>query len=500
MNHELADDPHDRLVDVLLEEALRSASQRAVAMTPAASSGTTRRARWFAFTAALLGLSAVVTTMLLREEPRSVAPVQQPQDPAPSERAPWVDDKRIVITKDAELRALAPEFRRMRVRMLAPGADGVSRRPIPGAETVVEDADAVRAFVASLPPADDGLWGADGPLPWDTWIAFELADGRHVDAFHRTGTRTLDAFPLRIVDVGEAVVSRVDELVRAAARTLRLSRGIVEQVTELAELPTSVTSLRCPMLDRSDMPALVRLQNLTHLTLLGIAAPDAGMLGAKLPELPMRFAADLAALPKLQHLQLLAAFCDDRAAGELAQLPHLVSLRLDHSVKGVRGGLGMSGPGRITIEGMRTLATKLTALELHGLPQSDAVYELFLSQAQLQRFACFDYELPPALVARFARLPTLRELGLGPCTGEHLAALAGSRLERLELAIVTAAAADFAALPKSLRELDLRRSGLAAAELGEALAKLLPQVAIRWPGTADATELPELAPTKRAPR
>ena len=458
------------------------------------------RARWFALAAALLGLSAVVATMLLREAPHGVAPVQQPQDPAPSERAPWVDDKRIVITKDAELRALAPEFRRMRVRMLTSAPDGVSRRAIPGAETVVEDANAVRAFVASLPPADEGLWGADGPMPWDTWIAFELADGRHVDAFHRTGTRTLDLFPLRIVDVGEAVVSRVDELVRTAARTLRLSRGIVEQISELAELPTSVTSLRCPMLSRSDMPALGRLRNLTHLSLLGVAAPDAGMLGAALPEVPMGFAADLATLPKLQHLQLLAAFCDDRAAGELAQLPHLVSLRLDHSVKGLRGGLGLSGPGRITIDGMRALAAKLTALELHGLPQPDAVYEAFLSQAQLQRFACFDCELPPALVARFARLPTLRELGLGPCTGEHLAALAGSRLERLELANVTADAKDFAALPKSLRELDLRRSGLAAAELGEALAKLLPQVAIRWPGTPDATELPELTPPKHAPR
>ena len=33
MNHELANDPHDRLVDVLLEEALRPSSSRAAIMT-----------------------------------------------------------------------------------------------------------------------------------------------------------------------------------------------------------------------------------------------------------------------------------------------------------------------------------------------------------------------------------------------------------------------------------------------------------------------------------
>ena len=53
MNHELADDPRDRLVDVLLEEALRSASQRAaIAPGIAAPHGSSLRARWLAFDAA----------------------------------------------------------------------------------------------------------------------------------------------------------------------------------------------------------------------------------------------------------------------------------------------------------------------------------------------------------------------------------------------------------------------------------------------------------------
>lgn len=496
MNHELADDPHDRLVDVLLEEALRSASQHAVAMAPAAPSGTTQRARWFALAAALLGLSAVVATMLLREEPRSVAPVQQPQDPAnPPALPPWQRNA-IANATPVQFAELIPQLRWLRLHYTT-GAG-------PGSDVMValEDTTKVQALAALVPASMLTPPTATAPgQPEGLWLAWELADGRHVPAFVQ---RRIESTPPHAMTLQpampQALEGAVMRLHTQVARQLRLQHGIVEQISELAELPTSVTSLRCPMLSRSDMPALGRLQNLTHITLLGVAAPDAGMLGAALPEVPMGFAADLATLPKLQHLQLPAALCDDRAAGELAQLPHLVSLRLDHTVKGVRGGLGMSGPGRMTIDGMRTLAAKLTALELRGLPQSDAVYELFLSHAQLQRFGCFDCELPPQLVARFARLPTLRELGLGPCTGEHLAALAGSRLERLELANVTAAAADFAALPKSLRALDLRRSGLAAAELGEALAKQLPQVTIRWPGTPDATELPELAPQKLAPR
>lgn len=497
MNHELADDPRDRLVDVLLEEALRSASQRAaIAPGIAAPHGSSLRARWLAFAAALLGLSAVVATMLLREEPGSVAPLQQPQDPAnPPTPPPWQRDAIANVTP-AQFAELIPQLRWLRLHYTT-GAGS-------GSDVIValEDATKVQELAALLPASMLAPPAAAAPgQPEGLWLAWELADGRHVPAFVQ---RRIESTPPHAMTLQPAMPPALEDAVtrlhKQAAQQLRLQQGIVERVEELAKVPTTVTSLRCPMPSRSDMPALGRLRNLTHLTLLGVAAPDAGMLGAALPELPMRFAADLAALPKLQHLQLLAAFCDDRAAGELAQLPHLVSLRLDHTAKGVRGGLGMSGPGRITIEGMRTLATKLTALELHGLPQSDAVYELFLSQAQLQRFACFDCELPPALVARFARLPTLRELGLGPCTGEHLAALAGSRLEQLELANVTAAAADFAALPKSLRELDLRRSGLVAAEFGEALGKQLPQVAIRWPGTADATELPELAPTKLTPR
>ena len=497
MNHELADDPHDRLVDVLLEEALRASSQRTAIVTmPTQPPLAGTRARWFALAAALLGLSAVVATMLLREPQRALAPVQQPQDPAnPTTSPPWQRNAIANVTP-ARFAELIPQMRWLRLHYTTgtgPGSDVM---------VALEDTAKVQTLAALLPASMLAPPTAAAPgQPEGLWLAWELADGRHVPAFVQ---RRIDNGPPPGMTLQPAMPQALeDEVMRLhtqAARQLRLQHGIVEQVAELAQVPPSVTSLRCPMLSRSDMPALARLQNLTHLALLGVAAPDAGMLGAALPELPMRFAADLAALPKLQHLQLLASFCDDRTAGELAQLPQLVSLRLDHSAKGVRGGLGMTGPGRITIDGMRALAAKLTALELRGLPQPDAVHELFLSQAQLQRFACFDQKLPPELVERFARLPTLRELGLGPCTGQQLAALAGSRLERLELANVTAAAKDFAALPKSLRELDLRHSGLVAAELGEALGKQLPQVAIRWPGTPDATELPEPAARKHAPR
>lgn len=496
MNHDLADDPNDRLVDVLLEEALRASSSRAAIVTmPTRPPLAGTRARWFAFAAALLGLSAVVATMLLREAPHGVAPVQQPQDPTvPPSPPPWQRNAIAEVTP-AQFAELIPQLRWLRLQYTTGAGTGSD------VMVALEDAAKVQELAALLPASMLVPPAAAAPgQPEGLWLAWELADGRHVPAFVQ---RRIESKPPHAMTLHPAMPQALEDAVMRlhtqAAEQLRLQHGIVERVSELAKVPTSVTSLRCPMLSRSDMPALGRLQNLTHLTLLGVAAPDAGVLGAQLPEVPMR-AADLAALPKLQHLQLLASFCDDRAAGELAQLPSLVSLRLDHTAKGVRGGLGMSGPGRVTIDGMRALAAKLTTLELHGLPQPDAVYELFLSHAQLRRFACFDCELPPALVARFVRLPTLRELGIGPCTGEHLATLAGSRLERLELANVTADGKDFAALPKSLRALDLRRSGLAAAELGETLGKQLPQVAIRWPGTLDATELPELTPPKLAPR
>lgn len=435
-------------------------------------------------------------TTLASSNGLAMAAGPQPQEPAnPPKPPPWQQNAIANVTP-AQFAELIPQLRWLRLHYTT-GAG-------PGSDVMValEDAAKVQELAALLPASMLAPPAAPAPgQPEGLWLAWELADGRQVPAFVQ---RRIESTPPHAMTLQPAMPQALEDVVMRlhtqAAQQLRLQQGIVERISELAKVPASVTSLRCPMLSRSHMPELGRLQNLTHLILLGGAAPDAGQLGGQLPEVPMRFAADLASLPNLQHLQLLAAFCDDRVAGELAQLPQMVSLRLDHTVKGVRGGLGMSGPGRITIDGMRALAAKLTALELHGLPQPDAVYELFLSQAQLQRFACFDSELPPELVARFARLPTLRELGLGPCNGEHLAALAGSRLERLELANVTAAAADFAALPKSLRELDLRRSGLAAAALGEALGKQLPHVVIRWPGTPDATELPELAARKSAPR
>lgn len=497
MNHELADDPNDRLVDVLLEEALRASSSPAAIVTmPTQPPLAAVRARWFAFAAALLGLSAVVATMLLREAPHGVAPVQQPQDPTvPASPPPW---QRNAITNltPTQFAELIPQLRWLRLHYRTGAGTGSD------VMVALEDQAKVQELAALLPASMLVPPAAAAPgQPEGLWLAWELADGRHVPAFVQ---RHVESGPPHAMTLQPTMPSALEETVMRlhsqASQQVRLRVGIVERLEEVGKVPTSVTSLRCPMLSRSDMPALARLQDLTHLVLLGVGAPDDGMLGTELPELPMRFAADLAALPKLQHLQLLASFCDDRAAGELAQLPSLVSLRLDHTAKGARGGLGMSGPGRMTIDGMRALAAKLTALELRGLPQPDAVYELFLSRAQLQRFACFDSELPPDLVARFARVPTMRELGLGPCNSLHLAALAGSRLERLELVNVTAAEKDFAALPKSLRELDLRRSGLAVAELGDALAKRLPLVAIRWPGTPEATELTELPPQKRAPR
>lgn len=477
MNHELADDPNDRLVDVLLEEALRASLQRAVAAAPVAPQGTTVRARWFAFAAALLGLSAVVATMLLREAPHGVAPVQQPQDPTPSKSAPWADDKRILVIKDAELRALAPEFRRMRVRMLTPGADGISRRAIPGAETVVEDADAVRAFVASLPPADDGMWGADGPLPWDTWIAFELADGRHVDAFHRTGTRTLDAFPLRIVDVGEAVVSRVGELVRTAAENLRISLGIAENKDQLARVPATARAIRCWPPDNGSAGSLfARFPQLEHLELTHTYSLGTGPTSIQVPNFRTTVLRELQLVPHLRHLRIPGYMLDDERAAELAALPKLTSLRVDGPFgRPASPGNPAGATTSLTATGIRALAAKLTGLEVVVPDLTVVDFEPFVAAGKLQALTLFGDPLPPATLARLARMPSLTTLSFGGIdwTDEHLRVLAGTKLLALRLQHTDATIDGLLQLPRSLRLLDVQRQGFTA--------KQREQLAGRWP-------------------
>lgn len=479
MNHELTDDPNDRLVDVLLEEALRAPSSRAAVVTlPTQPPLAGTRARWFAPAAALLGLSAVVATMLLREPQRAVAPVQQPQDPAPSPRAPWADDKRIVITKDAELRALAPEFRRMRVRMLTPTADGVSRRAIPGAETVVEESDAVLAFVASLPSGDVWLSGVDGPLPWDTWIAFELADGRHVDALLINGRRSMDFQPMRIVDVGEVVRARVDELIAEAAQNLRVSLGIAENKDQLARVPVTAKAIRCWPPDNGSVNSLfARFPQLEHLELTHTYALENRPTSIQVPSFQTTVLRELQVVQHLRHLRIPSyMLLDDVRAAELAALPKLTSLRVD-------GGFGRplrsGNPDgtTLTATGLRALAAKLTALELVAPDLTIVDFEPFLAAGKLQALTLFGDPLPPAMLARLAQMPSLTTLSFGGIgwTDEHLRALAGTKLTALRLQHTDATIDGLLQLPRSLRLLDVQRQGFTG--------KQREQLGGRWPAT-----------------
>lgn len=492
MNHELADDPNDRLVDVLLEEALRASSSRAAIVTmPMRPPIAGILARWFALAAALLGLSAVVATMLLREAPHGVAPVQQPQEPAnPPAPPPWQRNAIANVTP-AQFAELIPQLRWLRLHYTTGASTGSD------VMVALEDTTKVQEL-AALQPASmlTAPTAAASEQPEGLWLAWELTDGRHVPAFVQ---RRIDGTPSHAMTLHPKMPAALEDAVMSlhtqAAKQLRLQLGRVVRLAELADVPPSLTMLQCPTLGRAHLPQLVRLSQLTHLVVLGGEAPDKSGGSTMLPEVPERFVASLAALPRLQHLQLPAVLCDDTTADSLAQLPSLVSLRLDHEAKGLEGGLGLSGHHRLTVQGVRALAPKLHELELRGETLPAAGFEALLAADQLQRFASFDAPMPAELVARLAHLGSLRELGLGPCRAEQLAALAGSRLERLELAQVTAKTADFAGLPRSLRELDLRRSGLQPTEHQAELAKLLPQCVVRWPATADGT-----APSPAAPR
>lgn len=469
MNHELADDPNDRLVDVLLEEALRASSSPAAIVTmPTRPPLAAVRARWFAFAAALLGLSAVVATMLLREAPHGVAPVQQPQDPAPSPSEPWADDKRVVITKDADLRALTPEFRRMRVRMLTPGADGSRRRPIPGAETVVEDADAVRAFVASLPQADVGLMKTDGPMPWDTWITFELADGRHLDAFLMNRSRRMDFHPTIIHDVGEAVRGRIDELIAAAAQNLRISIGIAENKEQLARVPATARAIRCGPPDNGAVQDLfARFAQLEHLELTHTYTLGSGPIAIQPPNHQATVLRELQIVPNLRHLRIQGYLLgDDERFADLAALPKLTSLRVDGPFpRPARGS-----------PGLRALAAKLTRLELVAPSLAADDLDPFVAAGRLQTLILFGDPLPPTTLARIAQLPSLTTLSLGgEWNDDHLRALADSKITVLRLEHSDATIDGVQQLPRSLRLLDLQRQGF--------MPKQREALAGRWPAS-----------------
>lgn len=408
--------------------------------------------------------------------------ISQPQDPAVQATPPWRRNAIADVTHE-QFVAMIPQLRWLRLHYATDAG--------PSTEVMValEDQAKVQELAALLPASMLAApTAAAAGQPEGLWLAWELADGRHVPAFVQ---RRIDSKPPHAMTLLPKMPAALEDAVMRlhtqAAKQLRLQLGRVVRLAELADVPPSLTTLQCPTPSRAQLPQLARLSQLTHLVVLGGEAPDRTAGSTLLPEVPERFVASLAALPRLQHLQLPAVLCDDTTADSLSQLPSLVSLRLDHEAKGLEGGLGLSGHHRLTIQGVRALAPKLHELELRGETLPAAGFEALLAADQLRRFASFDAPMPAELVARLAHLANLRELGLGPCRAEHLAALAGSRLERLELAQVTARTADFAGLPRSLRELDLRRSGLQPSEHQAEIAKLLPQCVVQWPATADAT-------------
>jgi hypothetical protein len=316
-------------------------------------------------------------------------------------------------------------------------------------------------------------------MPWDTWIAFELADGRHVDAFHRTGTRTLDLFPLRIVDVGEAVVSRVGELVRTAAQNLRISLGIAENKDQLARVPATARAIRCWPPDNGSAASLfARFPQLEHLELTHTYSLGTGPISIQVPNFQTTVLRELQLVPHLRHLTIPGYMLDDERAAELAALPKLTSLRVDGPFgRPASPGNPAGAKTTLTTTGLRALAAKLTGLEV-VVPNLTVVdFEPFVAAGKLQALTLFGGPLPPATLARLARMPSLTNLSVGGIgwTDEHLRVLADTKLSALRLQHTNATIDGLLQLPRSLRLLDVQRQGFNA--------KQREQLGNRWPAT-----------------
>jgi hypothetical protein len=460
MNHdELASDPHERLVEVLLAEELRAG--RARSAPPRAAS-----TRWLAAALVLLGLGVVFGVAVLRDGDGGAGTAMPAQEP-----------ESIVLTKHSEFLALAKDV--VRVRMEIAKSWSPNFVAVEGAVAVLEDAQQVQAFVAAVPKLEDGFWGTHYySNPDGARITLELRNGRAIlgNTMFDEGELHLTLAVLRPARLESGTLREQLQALRAQAMAnARIAHGITFSVEELARVPATAKVIQClPLRPGTVTQHLGRFPQLERVdqviaTSLGTSGPTTIDVHA-----PARLA-EFAVLPNLRHLRFAGADVTDADVADLHSLRKLTSVRID-------GGLG-----HLTERGHTALASKLEALELISVENGNAIVRAAVAAGRLQKLALFGVKLTPAEFAALAALPTLRELDL---TGiwwqdSHLAQLLAARTPLLRLRLrstdITAEGLRTLIGMSTLRVLDLRSEDVRA-EVLAALQQGLPDCRILGPG------------------
>ena len=462
MNHdELASDPHERLVEVLLAEAVCVGQARSA--PPRAAS-----ARWLAAALVLLGLGVVVGVAVLRDgdgDADVAKPAQEPES--------------VQVNRYEEFLALAKDV--VRVRMEIVKAWTPNFVAVEGAVAVLEDAQQVQAFVAAVPKLEDGIWGFHtddlSTSPDSARITLELRGGRVLHGGTIFGEGEL--FWLSVLRPALLKPGPMREQVTAlrtqAMTNARIAHGITFSFAELARVPATRKAIQClPLRPGTVTQHLGRFPQLERVdqviaTSLGTNGPITIDVHA-----PARLA-EFATLPHLRHLRFAGTEVTDIDAADLHTLRKLTSVRID-------GGLG-----HLTERGHTALVSKLDALELISVENGNAIVRAAVAAGRLQKLALLGVKLTPAEFAALAALPTLRELDL---TGiwwqdSHLAQLLAARTPLLRLRLrstdITAEGLRTLTGMPTLRVLDLRSEDVRA-EVLATLQQGLPDCRILGPG------------------
>lgn len=489
--NELVQEPHERLVEVLLEEEFR----RARMVSPRR-----QNSRWLAAAVVLLGLSVVGGVMVLRGGgDAGVVPVQDPQ-PAPKE------PETVVLKTHAEFLALADQVRRVRLQVAQSWQGGfVGLRD---AVATIDEPQLVRSFVAGIQEGTGGLdpelvaavvrnqpasIGVKRLAP-DAQVTFELGDGRVIHGAADSQIPTFGLTGLHETQPAGPFRSQLQALHAQALTNHRIAHGDTKSFEELARVPATATAIRCPQPPPGTVERhLGRFAQLERLHLELAWNLSNGALTVH-GTTPIRLD-EFSALRHLRHFQFPGNGLVDADAAALARMKNLTSVRID-------GGLG-----DLSEVGARTLVRNLEALELVGVRNAEVVLGAAITTPRLRKLTLARIDLPAELFAQLlaalVAMPTLVELDLGAgCwTDLHMAMLlkAKAPLACLRLQCTEVSTLGFGslvALP-SLRELDLRRTRLQPDALAE-LEKALPNCRIRRPGEQPEPTFPYIpAATRR---
>lgn len=475
-----ADDvaPHERLFDVLLEEACRASREdrdRARESAPA-------HRRWVVAAIVLLGVGLVVAIALLhRPDVGDAAPAQ---DTAPR-RSSWHGNV-IPITCQADWDPIPAQVTGCMLRLVRTGPQGQLEEVEAGTDYVgVPVARQLASLVPAISDTPFDVAAVEAP-PFDAYVNFE-ANGQRLHGFVRLWDQpTLVLGSRRVTSLPDGLRQELVKMHGVASRRLLAARGMVKTLEDLEFVPTMAKAIRCPPTPNGTLERhLGRFQQLEHLELgVGQPTPTAS------PEIRTALFDELKVLPKLRHLRCSGALLDsDDAARALAALPHLTSLTLVGPMV-LRGAVDGAAAARgLTTDGVRALAREIDALELVDVDAMPALLEPWMAAGRLRRCILFGDALSPELLTRLARLPTLEELGLGGIawTDAHLQALDGSRIVRLRLEYTEVTSAGIRRLPRTLRWLDLRRQDFEESPY-RTLETNLPECSILRPGERDPSE------------